>query len=55
MGQYASVGLTVLEQKYRISADLSSNLVRHRSLNGFPVRFRVGKGHFHKCFLPTLE
>jgi len=34
--------------------DLSSNLERHRSLNGIPVRFRVGKEHFHQVFFTHL-
>ncbi len=52
---YASGELTVLGFGERIALDLSSNLVRHRSLSGILVRFQVGKEHSPECFLPTSE
>ena len=53
--RYASGELTVLGFGERIALDLSSNLVRHRSLSGILVRFQVGKEHSPECFLPTSE
>ncbi len=42
--------LTHLAEQLKMYVDLSSNLERHHSLGGIPVRFRVGKEHFQQVF-----
>lgn len=46
--------LTHVVKKLKMHVDLSSNLARHHSLSGIPVRFRVGKEHFQQVFFTYL-